>query len=142
MLVLKKSIFKSSSPFYAAFVALLDQSWGGKSDSELQPIAKAVQMAFQDVNDLRDKYIKGLGEMNEDGVYTMTDALKENQIEFSISMDAVFDCEFDLPIKEPIKLVKRRKSILTPFQAAAVSDIIEIVWPTDDGSELDKIEKK
>lgn len=142
MIKLRKEIFKNDCPFYPAFVAALDQSWGGKSDSDLQPIAKTIQLAYKDVQELRSKYLKSLGVLNEDGEYSMDGATKENKIEFNESMRAVLDSEFEIPAESVIELVKRKKTILTPFQAAAVSDVIRIVWPTDDGSDLDKVEKK
>jgi len=136
---LSKSVFKSDHPFYPAFVGIADQTWGGKTDSAIQPIARILQQAIRDLSDLRDKYLKQYGDIQEDGPgYTIAGASKEDRKEFDQAMSEVFAGEVDLLIDEPISLVKRKQTKITPFQAAALEAVFKVTWPDDDGAHLNK----
>lgn len=135
---IKKSIFKADNPFYPAFIEVSQQTWGGKADAAIQPIARALQQGIRDVSELQDKYIRQYGEPQEDGGFSLAGASKENQKEYKAAMEEVFAGEIDLQIEEKITLVKRKQTKISPFQAAALEDVFAVTWPDDDGAHLNK----
>jgi hypothetical protein len=135
---LTRAIFKGDNPFYPSFSEVAQQTWGGKTDSAIQPLARILQEGFRDILALQDKYVRELGEPQEDGGWGMKGASKANLQEYRERMDEVFAVEIALPIEEPIQLVKRKQTKISPFQAAALQDIFTVIWPEDDGSHLNK----
>ncbi len=141
MIKIMQSKFRNGEPFYPCFTVLANQTWGGKADAALMKISAAIQNGMRNYQAQRDKYIKEYGSPDANGNYSMAGASKENIKEFTVCMEEADAVEIELPIDEPVKITKRKKTQLTPFQAAALTEIVEIIWPEDDGSELDKADK-
>jgi hypothetical protein len=139
---INRGMLKSGEPFFPSFAALSDQTWGGRADAELMKVSVTIQEGMRQFQAQRDKYIKQLGQPNDQGNFSMAGAPKADVIEFDKLMEETFEVEIELPIEEPIKLVKRKKTTISPFQAAALASIIEIEWPSDNGEDLDKVDKK
>lgn len=133
-----RAVFKGDNPFYPAFIEISQQTWGGKTDSAIQPVARILQQSLKDTVELQDKYMKQYGEQQENGGFGLAGASKENRTEYENAMGEVFDTEIILPIEEPIPLVKRKQTKISPFQAAALQDVFAVTWPDDDGAHLNK----
>lgn len=126
-----REIFKANAPFYPAFVAVSQQTWGGKIDSIIQPIARIFQQNAKDTQELQDKYLEQWGIIQENGSYGLDGTTKENAKEYHNCMKDALAVEIVLPIEEPIKLVMKKHHNVSGFQAAAVEDVFIIEWQKD-----------
>lgn len=137
-----RSLFRPGEPFYPAFATIAGQTWGGKSDAELMGLAAILQAGVRDHSAQRDKYIKEFGKPSENGGFSMENASPEDVVEYDSLMEEAYEVEIELPIERPLLLTKRKKNFISPFEAAAVANIIQIEWPNDNGEDLDRVEKK
>lgn len=142
MIKLKKSILLPGSQFLNALNAVANQTFGAKQDSALFPVVKRVMDESKDFNALRERYVKEYLTMGKNGEYTTEGVSPEALKEFNDTIAELSAGEFELPIETPVLLVRRKKHSLSPLIAAVLSDVITVVWGTDDGEHLDQDDKK
>lgn len=124
--------------FWISFVIVSGQTWGGKTDIEVEKLAKLFLEYNTDYKKILDKYRKHYGKVTNQG-YSVEGIDPDDLKDFYEATEELGDTVIALPADfKKIQLIKRKKNSLSAIHAAALSDIFEVVWPGDDGSDLDK----
>lgn len=136
---LKYKMMGPGSQFLASLNEICNQSFGGKQDAALFRMLKVIMGAGEEYQALREKATRRFGKLDPKmGAYSLRDLDVEKLKEYDAYIQELAETEFELPITEPVKIVRRKSHKLPSINAALVSDVIEVVWPADDGEHLDE----